>query len=197
MTLHRAVEHIRGAAVLGVALLMLILGTPGLDLLGPQLWLPGSVGRQEQISVHPLGWIPVWFADANRAVRQPIVDWVTPLQRPLRLAQAWGLYGRGPRDVRRLEIAVDGQVVYRSNDPEARWLRSVLRYRKIRPIVDAHCGGHSKNSLGLSRYIARKALEEWPDAQEIEIRCVVRPWKAPEPTKVLHRRTLTPPWGDL
>ena len=175
--------------------LMLILGTPGLDLFGPNSMLPGSRERAEQLE-QPLGWFPVWAADLNRSVREPIVKLVAPLQRPLRLAQAWGLYGRGPNFVRTFEVRVDGELVYRAGDPDYDWHRSVFRYRKIRPILDAHCGGTSKNSRGLSRYIARAARQDWPEAKVVEVSCSVREWDGSGSVQVRQRRRLTgPKWG--
>lgn len=173
-------DHLRGVAVLAAAFLMFALGTPGLDLVHGDRWLPGTAARERQLQ-RPYGQIAVLVADVNRSVRLPIVDVLTPLQRPLRLAQSWGLYGAGPRDMRRFEIRVDDRVVYRSADPEHTWLRSVLRYRKLRPIVDAHCTGESKNSEGLAAWIVARARRDFPEATTVWMGCSVRPWPTARP----------------
>ncbi len=195
MTPLRPADHLRGALVLAAMCAALVLGTPGLDMLSESTWAPGSRDRAEMLAQRG-GWIPVAFADLNRAVRMPVVRWLTPVQRPLRLAQSWSLYGAGPPDVRRFEVRVDGEVVYRSNDPERRWHRSVFRYRRVRPVISAHCRQRSKNSHGLVRYVARQALRAWPDARSVEIACTRQPWARPSPPEVVARRTLAGPSLD-
>lgn len=170
MTPLRPLDHVRAVAVLLAGFSMLMLGMPGLDLLGPKRFAPGSKERAD-ILEEPWGRISVGAADLNRAVREPIVAVLTPIQRPLRMAQSWGLYGGGPAKLRRLEIYVDGRLVFRSNDPEATWLEPALRYRRIRPVVDAHCMGKSKNTPGLMTWIVRRAREDFPEATHLRLQC--------------------------
>lgn len=202
MVAPKPADHLRGVAVLAAAFMMFVLGTPGFDLLNAERWLPGSKARARQLE-RPLGTVAVLAADVNRTVRLPLVDVLTPLQRPLRLAQSWGLYGAGPRDVRRFEIYVDDRLVYRSADPEHAWLRAELRYRKLRPIVDAHCTGESKNSEGLAGWIVARAREDFPEATAVRIGCTVRPWPTQPPgpddppvelTWAHQRRAAAPTW---
>jgi hypothetical protein len=148
---------------------MLILATPGLDLLDTEVDPARSTP-----------WSAFWIG-VNARVRMPIVRWFEPLQRPLRIAQSWSLYPRGPAKVRRFEVLVDGQVVYRSNDDDADWLASVLRYRRVRPIVGATCNNRSKNDDELVDYVVREARADFPQATEIVVRCTVSPWPGTSP----------------
>jgi hypothetical protein len=191
-TLDAVLPHVRAALVAAVGAAMLILGTPGLDQFDNDQWSSGEdrVERQSE----RFGRFAVLAADFNRVVRMPVVRMLQPLQRPLRIAQSWALYPRGPAKIRRFELAVDGVVVYRSNDPQADWLGEALRYRRIRPIVASWCFGRSKSAEGLLAWIATRAKVRFHASQTLEIRCTIAPFPGTaEPT--VTKRTAMPLQG--
>ncbi|MEQ1503324.1 MAG: hypothetical protein ABMB14_13890 [Myxococcota bacterium] len=110
-----------------------------------------------------------------------LVAVLEPLQRPLRIAQSWNLYGRGPKKVKRFELAVDGVVRYRSNDPEAAFLAPLLRYRRIRPIVTALCGDRSEVRDAFVAFVADQVWADDPAARHLTVRCTVSPWPGDAP----------------
>jgi hypothetical protein len=185
------VEHLRAALVLAVGAAMFVLATPFLDQMGED-WLVSEAARAE-MRREPLGGLSVAAADLNRAVRLPLVEWLAPLQRPLRIAQSWSLYGTGPNKVKRFEVWADGRLVYRSHDPSARWLASTLRYRRIRPIVAALCGKRSKSDEQLVRYIGKRAEREL-GAREIVALCTVSPWPGTQPREFVRFEAEAPRW---
>lgn len=161
------------AAPVGAALIMawmFVMGTPGLDLVGPR-----SAKQRAVIGAQPFGGLALAAIDLNTKVRRPIVEPIAVLQRPLGLAQEWNLYAGGPDRVVRLEILIDDRVVYRSADPDATWLRSELRYRRLRPIAAGLCRD-GKHSDGLRNWALRRAREDFPDAETVTFRCPRAPW---------------------
>jgi len=114
------------------------------------------------------------------------------LQRPFRIAQSWGLYGVGPANAWVFEVWFEDEVVYRAGDMDHTWLRSVFRYRRVRPVVVNTCRNKSKNAHGLANVVVRRALEENPNLTEISIRCTRSPWPGTEPQEV-HRLTMHAP----
>ncbi len=87
-------------------------------------------------------------------MRRPIVAWLEPLQRPLRIAQSWSLYGSGPNRIVRMEILVDDELWFRAGDPEHTFQKAFLRYRRIRPIAVHTCLDDSKHSQRLVEILA-------------------------------------------
>ncbi len=173
------IRHVRAIAVLGVGLALLLLGFPGLDFLKADR--PGALG------------------DLNRA-RIWLVAPLEPLQRPARIAQSWGLYRDGASRVRRLEIRVDGVLRHRSLDPEADWLALELRSRRLRPVMESSCqwsNSRAHNWRGLTRFVAARALEDWPEAREVTLTCTSArfPGQQERPTHQLSAHA--PAWHAL
>lgn len=194
--MHLLVPHLRAALILAVGAVMLLLATPGLDLLDPHSF--DSPQTRERQLAEPFGAWTVAMADLNRAVRLPLVRAIEAAQRPLRIAQSWSLYAGGAADVRRLELVVDGVVRYRSNDPDATWLAPTLRYRRVRPMVVALCHRRGGNAEELLAYIVRRARREFPGAAEVVARCVEAPWpEAGQPTQVLVQYRAAAPSFEL
>ncbi len=92
-----------------------------------------------------------------------------------------------------MHIFVDEELKYRSGDDTHRWLRSELRYRKLRPIADAYCSGTSKNARGLSDWIVRRARADFPEASSVSISCSVTAWPEVGESKMVHTRTVRAP----
>lgn len=176
-------SHARAVAVALAAAAMFVLATPGVDSFddGP---VPDDANA----------WEAFWWR-VNAAVRMPVVRALQPLQPPLRLNQSWSLYPSGPNKVRRMEIRVDGALVYRSNDRDADWLAPVLRYRRVRPVVASTCLERSRNDTELVRYLVRRARADFPGATEVEVRCTIEPWPedGPKAPRVAVRYTARAP----
>ena len=189
--MHTTKQHITAALVLFCCVAEGLLATPGVDQLGAnRLTTEKSRHRMKQ---EPLGFVAVGAADANRAVRLPLVNLLSPLQRPLRIAQSWGLYGGGPSGVERMEILIDNTLVYRSKDPAHEWLAPVLTYRRVRPIVNTTCQSDSRNDAHLMAFILTHARADFPDAKEVVVRCTTAEFTAPTDTTELVRYTATGP----
>lgn len=179
--------HVRAGAVLLAAVLMLVLGFPGLDLVnGDRYSTPAS--RKRVTERFPLGFVAVAAADVNRMFRAPLVDVLKPLQRPLRISQSWGLYGAGPKRVQRLELAIDDNLVYRSQSGTETWMAATLRYRRLRPMVDALCSLDSAREEALLTWLAARAAEDFPDSGSLEVRCTVAQFPDIEPARVVYRK---------
>ncbi len=166
-------SHARAALVLLAWAALILLGTPGLDFLGAdalssardQAALRDRVGR-------PLAAVAIGVTTFNREVRLPIERWVTPIQRPFRVAQEWALYRDGPSRVRRLEVWVGTTLAHRSADPAHPWLAGPLRNRRIRPVVESTClSAGAMNWRGLARFIVTRAREDYPEAGKVELIC--------------------------
>lgn len=186
------IHHLRAAIVLFVFVATAILATPGLD--GLQASSLRSEAARAKARRTWYGWWSIAGADFNRAVRLPVVKVIEPLQRPLRIAQAWSLYGGGPGRVKRLEIEIDGVLRHRSKDPAHDWLASTLTYRKIRPIVSAICGKRSRNTDQMLQFVARRAARDFSDVREVVVRCTSSPWPGDEPEEILRYRMAAPDW---
>lgn len=183
--------HARAAIVLAVGFAMATLATPALDQYDENTLR--SEQERARARTHSLGWLEIAAADLNRNLRMPMVKMLGPVQRPLRIAQSWALYGNGPNRVKRFELWADGALVYRSNDPEKRWLSSVLRYRKIRPMVGSLCSNRSHNEDALLSYIGRQAEHEL-GAKKITAVCTVSPWPGDAPREGLRIELHAPDW---
>ena len=189
--MHSPKQHITAALVLFFCVSEGILATPGIDQL--------SVSRltteksRTRMSREPLGFVVIAAADANRAVRLPLVNLISPLQRPLRIAQSWGLYGGGPNAVERMEISIDGALIYRSKDPTHDWLAPVLTYRRVRPIVKTTCQGDSRNDAALMAFILTHARADFPLAKQVVVRCTTAEFDSPAVTTDLVRYVASAP----
>lgn len=155
--------------------LLLLLGTPGLDMLGKNLYTKAE-DREKFTQRYGvvLAQIAFGFTTFNREVRLPLTDIFEPLQRPFRISQNWNLYRDGPNRLWRMEILVDDRLVYRSVDEEYDWMELPFRNRRLRPMVEAVIQEKdATNWPGLVRFIVRHAREDFPDAQRVEVRAMV------------------------
>jgi hypothetical protein len=193
-------DRIRAGILAVIYALFFVLATPGLDG-SPRNFLKTEEQEQKLAESIPSAAVSVLkvFADFNREVRRPVVKWLTPIQRPLRIEQTWRLYGDGPRLVHRMEIRVDEEVVYRSGDPDLDWERGTWRFRRVRPMpatLADHCRKRDQpvNRIGFSRLVTQRALEDFPEAERVEVRILSGRFPDPElkPTHGLVREA--PDW---
>ena len=186
--------HIRAALVLVAWAALILLGTPGLDFMGADVLK--STRDEDSLRARlgePFASVAIGVATFNRQVRLPLERWITPIQRPFRVAQEWALYRDGPARVRRLEVWVDSTRVHRSADPTYPWLAGPLRNRRLRPVVESTCmSTGSVNWRGLARFIVTRAREDYPDAARVELLCTDAPFPGTG-ASVHHRYTATAP----
>jgi len=180
---HSLSDHLRAIAVLAVGALMFAMATPALDSLDRKQLR--SEEDREEMRQHQGTWaeVKIALADFNRAVRLPVTRRVERFQRPLRIRQAWSLYTKGPSSVYRLEIRVDGELRYRSNDPEYDWLRPQLTFRRVRPIVKEAVVTVEKarNWRGLTRFVVDRARAENPQVRIVELTATKASFPGPIP----------------
>ncbi len=171
-----------------VYLCLFILATPGIDSLG------GLTAKDRQQAL--LAGVPEVMLDLYSAAvraRRPALKRLTPLQRPLRIEQSWGLYGSGQTRVRKMEIWLDDALVYRSGDHEHDWLEPLFRNRRLRPMIDTVARKpNARNRDALMWLIADRAAEEHPGLSEIEVRFIVGRFPGSH-MRVAHAFTMQPP----
>lgn len=175
-------EQVRAALVLVAALLALLLSTPGLDDLRPdELSTPEEQARERAKWPGVAVDVATAVARFNEHVRVPLVDALVPLEVPFRLKQSWSLYTDGPKRVMRLEVRVDGRVVSRTGDPDYPWLTDALQSRRLRAMVARLVKeGESRNERGLTRWVGRRASEDFPGCQEVILAAMWGEWPGEE-----------------
>jgi hypothetical protein len=165
--------------VLLAALLMTVLGFPGLDRYDADTYT--APDRRAAARQTGIGRLEVAAADLNRRVRLPVVAWLEPLQRPLRVSQNWHLYGHA--------------LVHRTHDPGADWLGPLLRYRKVRPILGAICDDTSRNDRPMLAWLVRRAQQDFPGCTRVTLRCTSAPYPGTGPEMVdLTWKATAPNW---
>ncbi len=175
-------KHLRALLVLLAHLLLLLLGTPGIDFMkASDFDEPDEETAAIDTYGPALGELLIGTAWFDQHVRMPVYDLVAPLQRPIRARQSWHLYRDGPDRVQRLEIRVDGKLVHRSADPDHAWRNAQLRNRKIRPVMQAIARRPgSPNWRGMVRFLVSAARHDFPDAQQIAITATSAPFPGTE-----------------
>jgi len=160
----------RAICILAAHVVLLLLGTPGLDFLPPR-YLESERAQQAMESKYGVvrTQLAVAAADLNR-LRLPFEKTVGRIQPIFRIAQSWHLYRDGPHQIHKLEIRVDGVIVYRTLDPQRAWLEPILRNRRIRPVVESIAGKpKAVNRKGLGRFIVAQARDDFPKIRQVEI----------------------------
>ena len=162
-------KQVRALVLLLVYAAMLVLATPGLDFVGVQdLSTERQVDLLREQAPEPVVQLLVGIAEFNRNYRRPLVEFLEPIQKPFRIAQTWNLYRDGPGKVRRLEIRVDGEAVYRSGDDDLDWLSPQLESRRIRPVAETTVRlRQSRNWWGLTRLVVQEARRDFPETEEV------------------------------
>lgn len=181
-------DHLRALLVLLAGSALLLGAPPGLDFLttkqlrDPALLQAGG---------------PVWAAVARAELRwrRPAAERLAPIEHTFRIAQTWSLYRDGPSHVRRLEVQVDGQTVYRTGDPDADWRAAQFGNRRFRPMVETvSTSADALNWKGIGRFIVARAREDFPDAHAVRIVATRTPFGQDAARETHARRAAAPDW---
>jgi hypothetical protein len=166
-------RNLKAIGILFAAILLFWLGMPGVAFLSPNhLKSPAKQAKFRARWGEPWTTISIASAELNR-FRLPIARALGGLQPVFRVSQAWHLYRDGPRTIRRMEIVVDGERVYRTNDPTLDWRSGTFRNRRIRPMAESlTIKPRAGNRKGLGQHIVTAVREDFPAASTIQIRSV-------------------------
>ncbi|TNE83944.1 MAG: hypothetical protein EP330_31360 [Deltaproteobacteria bacterium] len=171
---------------------MVILGFPGLDRLHPRDY--EGAKREKLLQQGIGGQLEVLVGDIDRLVRRPLADRLEWTQRVPRVSHSWHLYRDGPSKVRRLEVWVDDELWFRSQDKEHDWRRAQLTMRKFRPMVSTTASDpKAKNWRGAVRWIAREAHKDKPELTEVRVVGTAAPFPDGEPSTVKRTYIARPP----
>ena len=142
-----------------VYLILLIVAAPGISFLKPSLLRTEKARSEFRDDYGPLfERVARAAADLHRAQR-PVAQALGGFQPIFRVRQSWHLYRDGPSTIRRMEVRVDGEPVYRTLDPALRWSEDIFRNRRIRPMAETLVKKpRAKNRAGLGRYIVDLSL---------------------------------------
>ena len=166
-------RNLKAIGVLFAAILLFWLGMPGVAFLRlNHLNTPAKQARFMARWGEPWTSISIAGAELNR-FRSPSARSLGRFQPIFRISQSWHLYRDGPKTIRRMEILVDGERVYRTNDSDLEWRSSTFRNRRIRPMAESlTIKPRAGNRKGLGRYIVTAVREDFPGATAVEIRSV-------------------------
>ncbi|MFT5680286.1 MAG: hypothetical protein ACI8RZ_001192 [Myxococcota bacterium] len=179
------------AVLLAVAtFVLLVLATPGIDSLGLD-----RISQKDREAALEDGVPEVVLSGLSvfGAVRRPLLRLFTPLEHPLRIEQSWGLYGSGPERVRRMEILLDEELVYRTEDSEHDWREPMFRNRRLRPMVDTVSRKpDAENRDALMWLISDRAAADHSDLSRVEVRFTVAKFPGSD-ARVAHAFEMLPP----
>lgn len=158
-----------------------------------------------QIEETTMAWTGA-LADLHKALRAPFYD-------ALKLTgtgQAWALFASPDSHPHRLEVYVEeGGVwrpIYRRNHPGLAWRDATFRFRRVRGLYDGSTGKSRVEYWNFTRWVAREALLDFPNATAVRVQMVrthtVLPWETPDPRETArqvhtHKRTAILPDDGL
>ena len=125
-----------------------------------------------------------WTSAINRVhrrLRSPFRPWL----RTTGTGQAWALFASPDTHPHRLEVFVhvEGEWVpiFKRNQPGYDFLDSTFRYRRVRGVYDGSTHKQRIPYWNFTRWVARKALVAYPDADQVKIHMVrthtTLPWE--------------------
>ena len=182
-----------------VCFFLLCAGTPGVRSVGHKhrtekgrAQLHERLGTVFAVITIQAGWV-------NDHVRKPLAEPLWPIQQFFGIAQTWSLYAGVDKKLRRLEVHIDDELVYRSNDPTATWLAGPLGSRRIRPLLDRVV--MRKKTVHwdrLTRFVTSRARQDFPHAASIRLLAVhqARTPQAP-PRAMFGRLARSPDWTPV
>jgi hypothetical protein len=145
-------------------------------------------------------------AELHTATRKPF----RPFLKFTGTGQAWALFASPDTHPHRLEVYVrrEGawQVVYRRNTADHSWMDATFRYRRVRGVYDGSTGRSGPPYWNFTRWVAKRAMLEWPDVDQVRVQMVrthtVLPWEPPDPAETVrlqhtHKRTAILPEDGL
>ena len=119
---------------------------------------------EERVTEVGFGAVRGWL-EARRVVLEPF----QPYYRWAGTRQSWRMMALINRRPARLVVRVDGEVVYRTGDPSARWLAETIEASRTRGIVIKY--SWKMNRKDYRRFVAwlgERAREDFGDEVEIE-----------------------------
>ena len=162
-------DHLIGVAALLAGLALFIAGTPGARGLSRSL-VDGEGRAEVERRAGVAAPVVLAIYRLNFDLRVPVAKHLIPVQSLFRVSQSWGLYGGGPKQIRWLRIDVDGQPVFRTEDPDLTWRAPQFSHRKMRPMVETMSNKASAyNWTGFSRWVLREVRRDFPDARHVSI----------------------------
>lgn len=193
MSASTLLDHARALAVLVVGFLLLMAGFPGLDFISKKQL--ASWTEEARARSAPAGALAAGIGWFEQEVRRPVAGAVKPAERLFRVSQEFHLYRDGPRRVDRLEVVVDGEIIYRTRDPERAWRIAQLENRHFRPMVaTAAQKPDAANQRGICRWVVARAREDFPDAQEVLLRATRTEFGVEDPWVRFSRVARAPEW---
>lgn len=188
-------KTVRAILIPLAALILFWLAMPGVS------FVPyGHLASDKSRAAHYTRWGEPWTslnvaAGHLQRIRMPIAKRIGGFQPIFRISQSWHLYRDGPSTIRRMEIWVDDELRYRTEDNQYDWRESTFRNRRIRPMAETMVSiPKARNRLGLGRAIVTAARDDFPNAQSVEIRST---WaRRGKPATVHHYMTAhAPDWN--
>lgn len=129
-----------------------------------------SISREE-LERETMAWTKS-LASAHWEMKKPF----QPAFRVTGTGQAWALFANPDSHPHRLEVYVREagvwRPVYRRNHPELDWLDPVFRYRRVRAVYDGSTGKAGAPYWNFTRWVARRAMLEWPDVDAVRVQMV-------------------------
>lgn len=185
-------NHLRAILLALVGVGLFILAPPGLDSLSTRKL--SEKERAESIS-HGIPEAALDVLDGILKARRPLLSVLTPLQRPLRIEQTWALYGSGFKQVNRMEVLLEGEMVYRSGDDALDWMVSVFHHRRFQPMIETVSSKpNATNRDAMLGFIVDRAVAENPDLREIEVRYTRGKPPGTNPSIIHAFRMVSPDW---
>jgi len=163
--------QLRAGLLLALYVAWTMTAPPGMDYLsrGELATEKQRAKKRAQYGTLPTA-IAIGVTTANRA-RISLVDHLLPVQRLFRVEQSWSFYPAGLRKLHRLEVWIDGELVYRTGDDDYAWMEPQLTNGRLRPLVQATVVTHgARNAEGIARLVVTQAHVDFPDAREVVLK---------------------------
>jgi len=142
----------------------------------------------------PLSEVSIAAAWINNHGRDDFQRFVRRFERPLWLSQGWNLYAMKGEAWRRIDVRVDGEVVYRAPGHEYDWMKRTFRNRRIALGLDRAGKKPSEYTDNLVRFIVRSARRDFVGARTVEVIWAWDRYPGRHPKPFLHYTAEAPTW---
>jgi hypothetical protein len=187
---------VRAALLALVWIDLVVLAPPGLDLVSgldtlsrKEMWdLQARYGvLAADIALDAVQW--------NARFREPMLPLFQLPLRPIRGMEGWALFSRGRSSLRRFEVEVDGEVIYRSASESRNWRLSSLRNRHTRPMAESFARGEGEiYREAYENWVLGMVLEDRPDASVVTLRGTKADFPKGKPKVVIEASAEAPTW---